>query len=209
MSGLRWKAIWGQYLVQGVSNIKTLLKFDNGTGATSEVDVIDEAGRTWTRNSSTVTVSTTQKKYGVSSLYTPVQHYVSAEYSEDFYFANGDFCIELWVYHVDYTKCYAFQWGDMSSYGYRLTTRPCYGLLFEVVWNDGGESFTLNYDDSSIQAIQPTTWFHVAVARYGSAITLYLNGVAVATDVAVTMPDAISCVNPNAWKFYVTKMEAF
>ena len=172
---------------------------------------MDETGRTWVRNGTAVTVSTTQKKYGVSSLYTPVQHYIEADYSTDFYFADGDFCIESWVYQLDYTRCYVFQWGEMSTYGFRLGVRPCgtNGMRFEVVWNDGSDSFSLNYDDSVIQAIQPNTWFHVAVSRYGSTITLYLNGVAVASDTAVTMPDAISCVDPSNWKFYVTKSEVF
>ncbi len=210
---MRWKAIYGQYLVQGASNIKTLLKFDNGTGGSSNVDIVDEAGRTWTREGgdNTAYVSTTQAKYGVSSLYTPNEKYISAEYSTDFYFADGDFCIETWVYHVDTSKCFVFQWGDTSSYGYRLQTRPYHtiGIRFEVVWNDGGDSLWVTYDDSVIQAITHGAWHHVAVSRYGGTITLYLDGIAVASETAVTMPDAISCSQPDDWKFYVTKREVF
>ena len=213
VSGQRWKVIWDQYLVVGASNIKTLLKFDNGTGAVSDVEFLDESGRAWTSSDPggpIPTVSTTYAKYGASSMRSPNQYYITAEYSTDFYFADEEFCIETWIYHVDSAKCHVCEWGD-TTYGYRLKTRPCdtEGIRFEVYWNNGADSFTLTYDDSIAQVLTVGSWHHVAIVRDGSVFKLYLDGNSVASDTAVTIPDAISCVDPTKWKFRVTGMEVF
>jgi len=212
VSGLRWKAIWDQYIVEGASNIKTLLKFDNGVAGSAPPacpEVVDETGRAWTVLGATTYISTTQAKYGASSLYTPNQNYIEGAYSEDFAFGTGDFCIEGWVYLLDNARCYNYQWGEMSSYGYRLEIKMYDYIKLEIVTNNGVDSLILNYDDSITQLVKENEWHHYAVSRNGGTITLYLDGTAVASDSAIEMPDAISCSSASDRKFYITKMEVF
>lgn len=119
-------------------------------------------------------ISTTQSKFGGSSLYADGVGYAEADLASDRGFATNDFTIEGWFY-VPYSM------GDVRLVsGY--TDAVCHWMLYSV----SGEVFFLmsRYPetwegDASIEDDIPRNqWFHLAVVRQSGVIVLYINGTA-------------------------------
>jgi len=120
-------------------------------------------------------VSTTQAKWGTTSIY--------FDGSGDYLYTvnpcvpnTGDFTLEMWIYPT-------------STAGYQIIysqyTYGSSGGNFELLWDEFNEKFNVNFRGSTVLTSSSTfslnTWHHLAIERYGSAITMYVNGNSQAT----------------------------
>jgi Concanavalin A-like lectin/glucanases superfamily len=88
-------------------------------------------------------------------------------------YATGDFTIEAWTYYNSFTSGYTLWFSMDPNYTYfgpTSSTRTVINL------GSGGE---LAYTTSVISL---GTWYHTAIVRSGTTITLYINGVSQGTN---------------------------
>jgi hypothetical protein len=88
-------------------------------------------------------------------------------------YATGDFTIEAWVYYNSFTSGYTLWFSMDPNYTYfgpTSSTRTVINL------GTGGE---LAFTTSTISL---NTWYHTAIVRSGTTITLYINGVSQGTN---------------------------
>ena len=115
-------------------------------------------------------ISTTQSKYGGASAYFDgAGDYINATAGNQFQFGTGDFTIEMWVWASSNTgqyKCLFSNRGvDASSIF--LGIDPSAKLLY----------YRGAFLITDSVALDLNQWYHVALVRKGSTITLYKNGV--------------------------------
>jgi hypothetical protein len=151
------------------SYTKLLLHLDN--------DVVDAAtGKSVTNNG--VTFSSSIKKFGTHAGYFNTYHSLVIPHSSDDIF-DANFTIDAWIYvvtrYADGGHIYLKNPGDNSS------------IIDLYVTPDGRIQFE-EYNPGLLYAISSTTgvitngnWMHIAAVRAGSTITLYVNGVNVAS----------------------------
>jgi hypothetical protein len=121
-------------------------------------------------------ISTTQSKFGGSSLYLDGDgDYLEIADSDDFDFGTGDWTIEFWAYALDNTNPYPTYIGTEGGW---------YTGSFAIRWdNTGGSSkfgIFFNPDDPlffSTNTFVNNTWYHVAVVRRNNTISMYIDGV--------------------------------
>ena len=96
--------------------------------------------------------------------------YVSAASSADFGFGTGDFTIEGWYYQTTATNySILFATGNSSS-GIGSHMRSNGNITITV------PGTTVSHEFTSVYTPTINVWYHVAVVRNGSTITVYLNG---------------------------------
>ena len=117
-------------------------------------------------------INSTTAKFGSTSiafdgtgdyLYTPSKSITSL---------NGDFTIEMWVYRNSGNN-YFFTVGDTSTSSGIEVYIGSSGTALNVYSNGSTQITTTPFSTS--------TWTHLALVRYGSTITLYINGASVGT----------------------------
>lgn len=134
--------------------------------------ISDDSGNSIAVNGN-VSVSTTQKKFGNSSIYFDGSgDYLQVPYSNDFTF-SGDFTIEMWFYLT-----------SLASFPQTLIAKDTFGSNFDI--NIVLNSLTqlgcyTNKTNSSflvtIPSIALNTWNHVALVRSSGKLYYFLNGV--------------------------------
>jgi hypothetical protein len=154
-----------------ITNTSLLLNFTNG-------GIIDAAGKNVLETAGNAQISTTQSKWGGSSMSFPAtngNYFISPPNQQNFIFGTGQFTVELWVYPTAFTNSAAGIVGYGLSGGY-------------VDWNlELNTSGTLLYIDNNAGRVSASsnlslnTWTHIAVARTATAVTVYFNGTSVAT----------------------------
>jgi hypothetical protein len=94
---------------------------------------------------------------------------------------TGDFCIQFWTYskEVDANKGQIAVGGNKIAIRFDTSNR----MTFWVAGN-GGPTSTPN------NTVYPFNWYHVCLERSGSTNTLYINGVAQATNTTTPSNDA-------------------
>ena len=88
-------------------------------------------------------------------------------------YATGDFTIEAWTYYNSFTSGYTLWFSmdpNITYFGPTSATRTVINL---------GNATELAYTTS---AISLSTWYHTAIVRSGTTITLYINGVSQGTN---------------------------
>ena len=151
--------------------VELLLPFDGANTATSTTDESDSS-HTVSFNGN-AKISTTQKKFGVSSCYFDgTGDYLAISSSSDFAFGAGDFTIEFWVRRA-----------STGSYPYLLDFRSGgTDAVVATLYLDHTDSYKPQYYvngaariDSSV-GLSVDTWYHIAIVRSSGTTTMYVDG---------------------------------
>jgi len=148
-------------------------------------------------------ISTSVVKYGTGSMYFDG----TGDYlvGNGFQGLGGNFTIEAWVYSLNWSS------GAHVIFDTRDAWFSTTGVL--LYFNDAGNLIMyLNSSDriTSATAYSLSTWYHVALVRSGSTITMYVDGTSVGTyTYATALTDKTAIVGTatdnrqttNAWKF--------
>jgi hypothetical protein len=157
-----------------VTNTQLLLSYQNA-------GIPDLAMQNDLQTVGSAQVSTAQYKYGSSSLSFPSSSTLNASIASSKTSGNlaGDFTIECWAYFnsVSITQGIA-AFSDTGGWnGWQLASSSSLSVYFEFLNGSGAAAGA--YSASGLIAVN--TWYHIAVCRVGSAITIYLNGNPVAS----------------------------
>ena len=169
------------------SNVSLLL---HGNGVNGSVSVIDSSS---TNKAVTAVgnaqISTAQSKFGGASIYFDGSgDYLSVPDSADLNFATGDWTVELWVYL------------SVASTGFMLLNKDGqYGVTYPQ-WRvtlsgtskincyigNGTSGSNLGLELTGTTTVTTGAWHHIAIVKYGTQFTGYLDGVQEFTGTAGT-----------------------
>jgi hypothetical protein len=169
----------------------------NGTAGTFSASGDQISARTWNRFGTTTVYSTTQVKYGTTSLFIPsgttAAHGAYLSTSSDLVLGTGDFTIESWVYYTSNP-----QTSDAVLWDWRTAA-----LQDSTAWNDyfvAGTGGTFKYTPylgggaptPTIQ-LSLNTWYHIAATRASGVIKTWINGV---NDITWTVSKNLNLASP-------------
>jgi hypothetical protein len=156
-----------------VTNTQLLLNYTNA-------GVIDSTADNVLQTVGNAQISTTQSKYGGSSMYfNGSSGFLKFPPSQNFNFGGGDFTVEFWVYRVGAGSSGSdrlFQTADGDVYT-GITVFESSGSISVFVSISGG-----SWDLSVALGTISNTWSHVAITRSGANFRTFLNGVNTTTN---------------------------
>ncbi len=138
----------------------------------------EQKGKTVTVQGGTITTSSTQAKFGRTSL-TCAAGGLRIPYSTDFDFGSGNFTVEAWFFP---TSTAAIQ--RALTYNLGVATNSQYAWVLMQLGSDYTFSIVnsnTGYAATATAAVVLNTWQHVAFCRVGNVGTIYINGIAVGT----------------------------
>jgi len=152
--------------------VKLLIHCNGVDAATSFPDSSTENPKTLSA-ANQAQVDTADKKFGSGSLLVDGSgDYISAPASADWNFGSGDFTIDFWLKGNAVSDKFPIgTWGNGGSNSWGIIYRRS-GNILSFIFHDGSEKI---YDTSGFD-VAPGAWYHVAVERYGSNISIYVNG---------------------------------
>ena len=169
--------VWSDYSASTVA----LLHFNGANGSTT---FTDESGSTWTAVAN-AQLSTAQAKFGTASLLLDgATDYISRS-GAALAAATGDFTIESWVYLTA---------GNTGDRVIVATGNASACLTIGLLGNKFVcTAYAVGYDATSVTSIPTGQWVHLAAARSGTTLRLFINGV---VDVTATVSRSYSSGGP-------------
>ena len=165
-------------------NVKLLLPFDGSNGATSTSDSSNSSQSVTFNNSAEI--STTQSKFGGSSLSCPdgLTSDVSTSWSA-MPTGTEDFTIELWAYFIDRTGGGRTE-TDFGIWGNRNTSGTNNIHMYVGYPDDNMLGFLINDTDVQLTTTWNVTsnlnaWHHIALTRASNTFRLFVDGTQVGT----------------------------
>jgi hypothetical protein len=162
-----------------ITNTKLLANFTNA-------GIYDAAAKNDLLTVGNAQVSTTQAKFGTTSIYLDGSgDYLTRPNSNLYDFGTGEFTIEMFIYPTSVTggdKVIMDTRASGSDAGYTpyITT----GSKL-AIYSSGADRIT------SSTSISANTWTCIAFVRYGTTLAIYINGV---RDATATYASAMSCL---------------
>ena len=151
-------------------------KYNSTELGASFADSAPHTPHTMTAHNGAVT-KTAQKKFGTASYYGSADTMcLTTPASEDWNFGTGDFTVELWARFDTLDENMEF-----------FTHRDSLGDGDWALWWDAPslgirwEFYPSNINQGSYTGWAVDTWYHIAVARVSGVVTIYQDGVAVAS----------------------------
>jgi len=153
-----------------------LLHFDGADGSTTFTDS-SPTPLAYTRTYSNNVISTTQSKFNGSSLYVGVDtgSGVQSGTNDRFILSNMDFTLECWFYDSVLSVGNAGIIGISERHSIVIDS----GIIKANVFT--GSNFEIVHQTT----VSAASWNHVALVRNNGVVTLYVNGVASNTTIAI------------------------
>ena len=161
--------------------VVALFNFDGSDGdrTTSGLDASNN-NLSLTYDSAGDELSTTQKKFGSTSLY--IADNVRVSSTEGFNMGTGDFTMEAWFYFTTLSAGFGIfdQWNSGTSLARsQLWHGSSAGGQLKFYHSIAGQSTqTISFADPTIST---GSWIHLALVRQGGTVKLYVNGTADST----------------------------
>lgn len=160
----------------------------NYNGSNGSTTITDDTGKSWTCYGN-AKLSTTNPKYGSACLALDgVGSYAATPSSTDFDFGSGDFCIEAWVRpeNSSASNYYGILSRDQigGTRGWLLFTDLTNGNLNFTAWNGGTSKTVLK--SGNFLSDYLNSYVHVAVARDGDNLRLFVAGALIQTLTGMT-----------------------
>jgi hypothetical protein len=177
---------------------KVLLHMD---GADASTTLTDESGKAWTPGGN-AQVDTAQSVFGGAALLCDgTGDYIDTPDSDDFAMGSGDFTVDFRV-----------RWNSVTSAQYIFGQEDSGGdnakRALGAYMSGGGANLAVGFYSGTSSypcnagAVSINTWYHVALVRYGNALTIYMNGTKIGNSVNVTGVT----MNNSAYKFAVGRL---
>ena len=158
-----------------VTNTSLLLNYTNGA-------IFDNTAKNVLETVGNAQISTTQSKWGGSSMYfNGSTSYLTRPYSPLFALGSGNFTVEAWINTTqngssDYPSVVG-RWAGGNSWDLRHSAGDNAGKP-TFAYNNGSTNANLASTGSTIY---DGLWHHLCVVRNGNTLTMYVDGVSVAT----------------------------
>lgn len=205
--GSAWSTSFASGSSQGDAFYNNVVLGVRGDGANGSTTFTDVTGKTVTANGG-AQVSTTQSKFGGSSIWCQSNGFLSLAGNANFSVATSTtpFTIECWVYPTGNTGCIfsesytgfgnsisiVISMSDGTNMDNTIGLTPCFG------WYNGSSWVTAA---GSNTALTLNTWTHLACVFTGSTTKIFMNGVDV-TKTSSPTPSAtwgITGIAGDAW----------
>jgi hypothetical protein len=167
-----WNSIPGDL---NISSCSLSLHFSGSNNSTTFIDSSPNNFTVTSNNGAKIT-SSISKFGGTSGFFDGTNDYLSVADNERFNFSSGNFTIEFWVY-VQNTSSYSWvmsQWENSVG----SDTNSAFGI-FQSQYIEFAVAYNNSISQISVTGTTPlivNNWYHLALVRSGSLISLYLNG---------------------------------
>ena len=148
-----------------ITNTSLLLNFTNA-------GIIDNTAKNVLETVGTAQISTTQSKWGGSSMYFPgSSSYTIMKDTPNLTFGTGDFTLEFWVYNT-------VSGSDIVLFDGRPTTTNGVYVTLSYVGSSGYIAFYTNtaYQITGTTVLPLNTWTHIALCKASNQTRLFMNG---------------------------------
>jgi hypothetical protein len=173
------------------SSVSSLLLLDGANNSTTFTD--SKLGATITATGSPI-ISTTQSKFGGSSLYLNGSSYITIPNTSGNHTFAGDFTIEFWMYSAassGYWLAGINTTGANDAGRFGLLTRGSEDKMHFEYYLAGNNSVY-----PSTIAVNNSTWHHIALVRSGTTLYLWIDGAqAMSTTLSHTFGDNAKNIN--------------
>lgn len=182
-----------QAFAAGIDSYTKLMLHCNGTNLSTSFPDASTASHTMTAQGA-AHVSTAQAKFGTGSYLGAATAYLTTPASSDFSFGaagSGDFTVDCWIFFIAHlTTAGICGPSDGSNLGWAFYYSAGGGQL-RIDCKNTVEGINWSPNDSQ--------WYHLALVRSGSTVTMYVDGTSIGTvgDLSFTDDSQVFAVGSN------------